>query len=477
MRRRIVAAFVLALAANVAQADLPRPIRRAFLDAGIPLDHLAIVVQRVDAQRPLLAHQVDAPMNPASAMKLVTTFAALELLGPEYRWRTEAYLEGPLVDGTLKGNLVLKGRGDPKITIEQWQWLMRDLRARGLQRIEGDLVLDRSAFRLPAHDTAAFDNEPLRPYNVGPDAMLVNFKAVRFAFSPNATDDGVDVKVEPPLPQLAIGAAPVLVDGPCDDWRRLSGAAFISQSRAAAASFPGSYARSCGMRDWHVALLDHPTYVHGMFRAYFAEAGGDFGGAVRDGRAPLREPFAVLESPPLYDVVRDVNKLSNNVMARQLFLTLATTAAPLPATPEKAADAIQRWLGQRKLTMPGFAIENGSGLSRVERVTAGGLARLLAAADASAVRDEFVTSLAVAATDGTLERRMTHAHAAGRALLKTGSLEGVRSLAGYVIDPNGTRWILVVLVNHPNASRATQALDYLAEWVFRQAGAYARGQR
>ena len=477
MLSRALAAVALALFASVAHADLPRPVRRAFLDAGLPLDHLAIVVQRAGATRPLFEHQSDVPMNPASVMKLVTTFAALELLGPDYRWRTEAYLRGPLVDGTLKGDLVLKGRGDPKITIEQWQAFMRELRARGLERIEGDLVLDRSTFRLPVHDAAAFDSEPLRPYNVGPDALLVNFKAVRFAFSPNATDDGVDLKVEPALPQVAIGSAPALVDGPCDDWRRLAGAAFINQQRAAAATFPGSYARSCGARDWHVALLDHPTYVHGMFSTYFAQAGGQFGGAVRDGRAPAGEPFAVLESAPLYDVVRDVNKLSNNVMARQLFLTLAVQTSPLPATPEKAAAAVERWLAQRKLTMPGFAIENGSGLSRVERVTAGGLARLLAAADASPVRNEFATSLAVAATDGTLERRMTHANAAGRALLKTGSLEGVRALAGYVIDGSGTRWILVALVNHPNASRAPPALDYLAEWVFRYAGQHARGAR
>jgi D-alanyl-D-alanine carboxypeptidase/D-alanyl-D-alanine-endopeptidase (penicillin-binding protein 4) len=214
-----------------------------------------------------------------------------------------------------------------------------------------------------------------------------------------------------------------------------------------------------------------------MFRTYFAEVGGDFGGAVRDGRAPAREPFAVLESPPLYDVVRDVNKLSNNVMARQVFLTLATVSAPLPATPDKAAEAVERWLAQRKVSIPGFAIENGSGLSRGERLTAAGLARLLAVANASAVRDEFATSLAVAATDGTLERRMTQAHAAGRALLKTGSLEGVRALAGYVIDPGGARWILVAFVNHPNAARATPALDHLAEWVFRQAGGYSRGLR
>ena len=476
------AAATLVLAAGIllplaVDAELPRPVRRAFADAGLPFDSVAIVVQRVDAARPLVAHYADVPMNPASVMKLVTTFAALDILGPAYRWRTDAYLDGPLVDGTLKGNLVLKGRGDPKITIEQWQALMRELRAKGLRRIEGDLVIDRSIFRLPAHDAAGFDSEPLRPYNVGPDAMLVNFKSVRFSFAPNAANDGVDLVVEPPLPQLALGAAPSLVDGPCDDWRRLAAASFINQARAAAATFPGTYARSCGSRDWHVALLDHLTYVHGMFRTYFAEAGGDFGGAVRDGRAPPGEPFAVLDSPPLYDVVRDVNKLSNNVMARQVFLTLAAAWAPLPATPEKAADVVSRWLARRKVAMPGFVIENGSGLSRAERLTASGLARMLAAADASDVRNDFATSLAVAATDGTLERRMTQAHAAGRALLKTGSLEGVRGLAGYVIDAAGTRWILVAFVNHPNASRATPALDQLVEWVYRSSASYARGQR
>ena len=147
-------------------------------------------------------------MNPASVMKLVTTFAALELLGPDYRWKTEAYLGGPLDNGTLEGDLILKGYGDPKITIEQWQAFMATLRAQGLAAVTGDLVLDRSYFRLPPHDPAAFDGEPLRPYNVGPDALLVNFKAVRFVFAPDAAGDGVDVRVEPPLPQVALGAPP-----------------------------------------------------------------------------------------------------------------------------------------------------------------------------------------------------------------------------------------------------------------------------
>ncbi len=224
-------------------------------------------------------------------------------------------------------------------------------------------------------------------------------------------------------------------------------------------------------------MLDHPTYVHGMFIAYFAQAGGEFGGAVRDGKAPAGAPFAVLESAPLYDIVRDVNKLSNNVMARQLYLTLGAASAGPPATPEKSAEAVRRWLAQRKLAVPGLVLENGSGLSRNERISAGGLARLLAAAEASPVREEFTTSLAVAATDGTLERRMRNGTAAGRALLKTGSLEGVRALAGYAMDADGTRWIVVALVNDPSAARSNAALDFLAEWVTRSASTWTGDRR
>jgi len=470
--RNALALTGLLLAATLARAELPRPVARAFLDAGVPLTHVAVLVQRVDARRPLFAHQADVPMNPASTMKLVTTFAALELLGPDYRWRTEAHLGGPLVDGTLHGDLILKGHGDPKITLEQWQAFVAELRAKGLARIEGDLVLDRSHFALPAHDPSTFDAEPLRPYNVGPDALLVNFKTVRFAFEPNAAGDGVDLRVEPPLPQVAVSSLPTLVDGECGNWRRSVSGSFFNAPGAAAAAFPGLYPRGCGARDWNVALLDHPSYVHGMFAAYFAAAGGDFAGAVRDGHAPDATPFAVLESTPLHDVIRDVNKLSNNVMARQLFVTLATTAAPPPATLEGARRAVQHWLAQRKLAIPGFQVDNGSGLSRTERVTARGLAQLLAAAHASPVREAFAASLAIAATDGTLERRMRNGSAAGRAQLKTGSLEGVRALAGYLLDGSDTRWVLVAMVNHPNAARAQGALDFLAEWTLANAAAY-----
>lgn len=457
-----------------AHATLPGGVARAFHAAGIPLSSVAVVVRAAGAPQPLFAHDANRPMNPASVIKLLTSFAALDLLGRDFRWRTEAYLRGRLDGaGVLHGDLVLKGYGDPKITVEQWKKFMTDLRARGLSRITGDLVLDRSHFSLPEHDAARFDQEPLRPYNVGPDALLVNFKAVRFVFAPEPRRNGVAVRVEPPLPEIAVNALPQLVNGECGDWRGAVGALYSNDGGTASGAFSGRYSVACGEREWYVALLDHPTYVHGMFATYFRAAGGSFDGTVRDGSTPRNAtPFAVLESAPLYDIVRDVNKLSNNVMARQMFLTLATTRHPPPATPALATAVLKGWLKEKRIAMPGLVLENGSGLSRQERATAGGLAQLLAAADASPYRDEFASSLAVAAMDGTMQRRFVNGSVAGQALLKSGSLEGVRALAGYVIDPEGHRFYVVAMINHPNAARGNTALDYLVEWVFHQGRAW-----
>ena len=465
-------AALLLFACASAHATLPGGVARAFHEAGIPLAGVSIVVRESGQPQPLFTHDPNRPMNPASVMKVVTTYAALDLLGPDYRWKTEAYLAGKLDrKGTLAGNLVLKGYGDPKITIEQWQSFMGELRTQGLAAVTGDLVLDRTYFKLPEHDPAAFDQEPLRPYNVGPDALLVNFKAVRFAFLPEVK--AVAVRADPPLPDVAVAANPQLVNGDCGDWRLTIGAQFLDNGSTASAAFPGRFSQSCGERDWYVALLDHPHYVLGMFSTYFREKGGQFGGTVVEGRPPRNaKPFVVMESAPLYDIVRDVNKLSNNVMARQIFLTLATAKHPPPATPALATDVVQKWLKEKKVAIPGLVIENGSGLSRKERVTAAGIAQLLASADASPVREEFASSLDVAAMDGTVQKRFKDGSVAGQALLKTGTLEGVRALAGYVIDAEGRRFIVTAIVNHPNAWRASPALDYLVQWVYHEGGTY-----
>ena len=472
-RAALVRTALLALAflAGAAHAALPRAVARAFVEDGIPLGSVSAVVEEIGAKRALILHQPAKPMNPASTMKLVTTFAALELLGSDYRWKTEAYADGAIAGGVLDGNLVLKGYGDPKITVEQFQSLVASLRATGLATIRGDLVLDRTYFAAPAHDPAAFDAEPLKAYNVGPDALLVNFKSVRFVFSASDGGETADVRIEPPLESVSITGAPRLVAGECGDWRGGLVASFVNGADRARASFAGRYPAACGERDWYVALLDHGHYTHDMFAHYWKETGGAFNGGVRDGKAPSdAKPIATLLSAPLYDAIRDINKLSNNVMARQLFLTLATSAYPPPATTVHASAAVRQWLGKRKLKFPELVLENGSGLSRRERIAARSMAALLSAADASTVRADYESSLAVAATDGTVRKRFLDEEVADRALLKTGTLEGVRALAGYVLGRGGKRYVVVCFVNHSNAARAQPALDLLVESVY--AGAF-----
>jgi D-alanyl-D-alanine carboxypeptidase/D-alanyl-D-alanine-endopeptidase (penicillin-binding protein 4) len=417
-----------------------------------------------------MAHNAGRPMNPASVMKLVTTFAALELLGPDYRWKTGAYLDGPLDDGVLHGNLVLKGSGDPKITVEAWQAFMWALRAQGLAAIDGDLILDRSWLRVPA-SIRGIRRRPLKPYNVGPTRC--SSASSRCAWCSRPT---------PPATRWTCGRAAAAGRGSqataAARQRRVQrlarrAARVVRQSAGRAASpsraIPGELRRA----DWWLALLDPPSYVHAMFRTYFEQAGGRFDGRVVENPRPRAAPFAVLESPPLWDIVRGVNKLEQRDGAPAR-LTLATTAFPPPATAANAAEVVRRWLARRRLEMPELVLDNGSGLSRAERISAGSLVRLLLAADASAVREEFASSLAVAAMDGTVEHRFQNGSVAGQALLKTGTLDGVRAVTGYVIDAEGRRFALAAIVNHANAGRAQDALDFLVQWVYRNAATWER---
>ena len=467
---RAMALLVAAFCVATSHAALPRPVIRAFLDQHIPLAAVSAYVQEIGAVQPLYSQQPSKPMNPASTMKLVTTFAGLELLGPDYRWKTEAYVDAPIVNGVLNGNLILKGYGDPKITNEQFQDLVARLRAAGLKTIRGDLVLDRSFFAPDPYDPGAFDAKPLRPYNVGPDALLVSFKSVRLVLAPNSAGTAVDVRMDPALASVAVHGAPALVDGDCGDWQQSLQADFANRPDGADITFDGRYPLACGEREWYVAVLDHPHFVLGIFERYWADAGGSFSGKLLEGSVPRRaQLIATLQSAPLYDMVRDINKNSINVMARQLFLTLATSGHAPPATTAIATDTVTRWLGQRRLKFPELVLANGSGLSRQERISAHSMARLLLAADASKVHSEFMSSLAVAATDGTVRSRFLRDSVADQAFLKTGSLDGVRAIAGYVVTAAGRRFVVVCFVNHPNAANAQVALDLLVEWVYSHA--------
>jgi D-alanyl-D-alanine carboxypeptidase/D-alanyl-D-alanine-endopeptidase (penicillin-binding protein 4) len=415
----------------------------------------------MDAQgqgAPRLNHRTTALMNPASVMKLVTTYAALDLLGPAYTWSTPVYVEGAVREGTLFGNLYIKGQGDPKLVLERLWLLLRRVQGLGIHTIAGDVVLDRSALDVPDANPASFDGEPLRPYNAAPDALLINYKSVVMTFTPDRTDNSAHVQFDPPLYGVQMQATVPLSTGDCGDYRGSLKADFADANRI---RFGGSYPASCGEKVWPVAYAEPKSYGVRAVQGLWQDMGGKLSGTVRYGTTPptiaAGKPAFEVTSAPLPEVIRDINKYSNNVMAQQVFLTLGTGSF------ESSRAAIQRWWRERISADDVPVLDNGSGLSRQERITAQALGKLLQTAYRAPLMPELMASLPISGVDGTLRR--VKSRALGSAHLKTGSLSNVVAVAGYVHTPSGQNQILVAIINHANANAARPAIDALVEWA------------
>jgi D-alanyl-D-alanine carboxypeptidase/D-alanyl-D-alanine-endopeptidase (penicillin-binding protein 4) len=457
---------------------LPPEVEAALESARIPSSALVLWVQELGRPvGPRVAWQVDQPVNPASLMKLLPTFAALDLLGPSFAWRTPVWLGGPVRDGVLDGPLVLRGSGDPRLVIERLWLALRRVQQLGVREIRGDIVLDRSAFTGVEGSPAAFDGEPHRPYNVQPDALLLNQRSVVLTFLPDPSSRVARVAMEPALAGVTVPPTVPLAAGPCGDWRGQLRADFGDPARVTLA---GAYPAACGERTWPVAPADPAGFNARLLEGLWRDLGGTLRGRVRDGTAPGPQvpPAFEITSPPLAEVVRDINKFSNNVMAQQLFLTLALQPRPTPpppggdtggvpavpsggASPAAAREVLAQW-AQSRLgeAATGLVIDNGSGLSREQRLSARLLGRLLQLAWVSPVMPEFIASLPVSGADGTV-RRMRGTD--GRAHLKTGSLRDVAGIAGYVHAPSGRRFAVVAIVNHPAAGAARPAFEALVQ--------------
>lgn len=475
--RRLSAAILASLAWGltilVQAQGLPAEVEAALTRAKLPLDAVAVVVVDAQGGKPArISYRADIPMNPASVMKLVSTYAALDLLGPAYSWHTPVYLDAPVRNGVLVGNLYIQGQGDPTLVAERLWLLMRRIRGLGIERIKGDIVLDRGAFALPPSDPGGFDGEPLRPYNAAPDALLLNYKSVVMTFVVDRANKLARIHVNPPLAGVQIPTSVPLSDGDCGDYRASLRADFSDPGRI---RFAGSYPASCQERVWPVAFPDPASFAARAIEGMWREVGGRLGGVVRDGPLPvgIGPPAFEFGSPTLTEVIRDINKYSNNVMAQQLFLSLSLPAAqangnqpPVGAASfEASREVVRAWWRDRFGDVEPPSLVNGSGLSRQGRVSAQALAGLLQAAWQSPQMPELVSSLPIAGVDGTMRRNRSRA--AGSAHLKTGSLRDVAAMAGYVHAASGRRYVLVAITNHPNAGASRAAFDALLDWTIR----------
>ncbi|WP_090413230.1 D-alanyl-D-alanine carboxypeptidase/D-alanyl-D-alanine endopeptidase [Nitrosomonas halophila] len=467
--------LLIALIFPASASGLPEVVRQALTKARIPETAVGVYVREVDASQPLLAINADAAMNPASVMKLVTTYAGLELLGPAYTWRTEVYASGTLEQGKLTGDLIIKGYGDPNLNLENFWVLMRQIRQTGLKAITGDLVLDYSHYSLSQEDPGAFDGQPYKTYNVLPEALLVNYRTSAVHLFPDPQHDRVRVIADPETPLLDLQNNLRLTKKKCGYWRNAVRADVRPHEAGnghVSVLLNGAYSVDCGQNTYYLSLHESTAYIYDLFRDLWSQLGGTFEGGVRRGSVPESLlPLKVYHSPPLAEVIRGINKYSNNVAARQLFLSLGETQANGEkfVSLDLAYAAIQQWLFAKRLNFPEMIIENGSGLSRRARISARHLGDLLQVAYHSPVMPELMASLAIVAVDGTARNRLKRSGVAARAHIKTGSLRDVSAVAGYVLGKNNRRYVVVFMANHANAANAKPAIDRLLEWLYQSA--------
>jgi serine-type D-Ala-D-Ala carboxypeptidase/endopeptidase (penicillin-binding protein 4) len=480
-------------ATKPAAAPWPDAVEAVLQRAKIPRDAMGAIVTPVDTLLrsngggARLSINAQSAFNPASLEKLLTTQAALDLLGPAWTWATPVWFDGVWRGDTLQGQLIIKGVGDPKWVVERLMLLMQRVRQMGVRVIDGDIVLDQSAFDVPDVSPAAFDQKPLRAYNVRPQALLLAQKSVVHTITPVPERGVATVASQPPLQGANDITVPLSADA-CGDWQnqlspgwdqpaRHAGAANDASMPPAASDnslvvtptkphFNGSFPTRCGEKSWALADAEPDTFHARTVAALWAQAGGSLTGTVRESRtpvAPASKPTFELVSPPLAEVVRDINKYSNNPMAKQLFLTLALQKHGV-GTWVGAREVLTRWLLERvRVPLAGLVIDNGSGLSRDSRVTPWMLAQVLQHAWRSPTMPDLMASLPAAGVDGTLRRSTVVG--AGRAHLKTGSLRDAAGVAGYVMGASGRRYVVAAMANHEPAHEAREAINALVHWV------------
>ena len=460
-----------------AQTALPLSVTDALKKIELPADAVSIYVQSLAAKPselapPLLQHQVSKVLNPASTMKLVTSYAALALLGPSYRWKTEIYTDGHVHEGVLKGNLYIKGYGDPSMMADDFNRLLHMLYNVGIHQINGDLVIDNSYFASVSPPASKFDNEPLRAYNATPNAFLVNAKTTSIRFDANANE--VNVSVEPDIRAIKVVNQVKVKVGDCNGWRNSLTYDVAQhntglQNMSAVVTLSGSYPANCGEKYLELVVLDENTYHLSLFKTLWQSLGGGFKGDIRLQTVPITaQKIMQYESDTLAQILPNMNKWSNNLMARQMLLSIAAEKLGAPATEPNGALAISHWLEGIGFTFQELNIENGSGLSRIERISPAHMGEMLVNAYYSPVMPELIASLPISALDGTMQKRLKDSELKGRAHLKTGSLSGVFTLAGYVLAQSGERYVVVFMSNHAKAALTKPVQDALLEWVFLQ---------
>lgn len=500
------AAWMSCHAVSHAAEPLAPEVMAAMRDSGVPLKSFGFYARPVErsersddgqAVKPLAALNAEQTFWLASTTKVVTSLAALDLLGPAYLWPLRAHATGPLVNGQLRGDLVIAGNRHP-ITADELRLWFKQMRAEGLQSINGQLVLE-GLLLLPEGSTddddevSAAASEPTATGVRSDSARAYNEGSMVLSIEPGSGDHAKIVLT--PKPYDVVIVNDVLMGGPCDAWARWANpgdnfgpkphlwvrgrwdASCPKEYVAYVRPLPGMVG-SANVVLPTLGVASAPLSVSSVGRAVaalWAEAGGTLRGrVVETGNHPDELPTAKAKtkaawrsefSIPLSQVVREINKTSDNDAARSLLLSLSADGVPPGQARQDAKNRIHEWLRGQGLVDGDIRVDLGSGQSREERGRPRAMVQLLCNAWRTKGAQAFVDSLPIAGVDGTLVHRMRDGLAKGQAFLKTGTLSDTRALAGYVRGRSGTVYAVTAIVNHPDAARARPALDAFISWV------------
>lgn len=460
---------VYAQSAETNNVNIPGRVLASLNYADIPASSVSLVIQPLDGSGPLVSLNPKVARNPASTAKILTTYSALEILKPAYIWPTEVYLEGELRGDTLMGDLGIKGYGDPMMLLEDFWRFLRELRRKGVRRIEGDLVLDDSYFAPIDEDMSAFDNQPARTYNLPPNALMVNFQTVRFIF--NDTASGIDLYMDPELPNLRIENRLRNKRGSCVGYNAGIAIRVTNSPARDLVAIDGLHPTGCQDYSLSRTVLQPGSYFYGLFKTLWEQLGGELVGSYRSEALRIRDnedPFMTWSSKPFREILTSTNKFSNNTMTRNLLLTIAAETRNVPATTWDGIDAITEFLDSRGMDTTNLNLDNGSGLSREVRLDAQLLVDTLVDAYKSPHAAEFIASLPINGVDGTMRMRTRGESSEGMGHIKTGRLDDVVSLAGVLQSREGVRYALAFIINHKDAHRGigVDIGDVLIDWLY-----------
>jgi len=465
--KKVITIFALIISfAYSSYNNIPYELESQILSIPLNRNSYSIYIKGLDSGMEIASWNIYRPMKPASVIKLLTTYAGVLGLGFDYRWETKFYHSGYIQNGVLHGNLIVKASGDPTLKSSDIPEIVDNIESFGIRKILGDIVIDRSLFQVPWQNSSKFDKNRYSPYNAMPDAMMFNERKSTLCITPsgrtvklNRVDNDRSYKIVNRLK---------LVNKSCRrgySWPKVRIKTDINQRSTIFLS--GKLSKRCGTRKiCKVVSMPHRAFYYAL-KSELKKRGIKFVGTLKLRKVSKRDKYMFSHfSPTLEEVISIILKKSNNLMARQLFLTIGTLYYQPPINTLKASTAVKRILNRHNILADDYTIiQNGSGLSRVSRVSTKTLANLLEDAYFN-YGYRWLDTLSIAGIDGTIRRRFQNSTVYGRAWMKTGTIKNVSNIAGYVEGISGEKYVVIILVNSPKSAKYGRTLaNRVIEWV------------